>query len=116
VEKKPEQDIPIVVLEITDWDVVSGDRNDPVFWDRTEEIGLGRDDAGVQKVLRKWWAGEYVRASEGFIISCSPELMGQILFRPIATPRLSPSGGGRWPVQTSSKFCFTQANEWSNHP
>lgn len=40
-----------------EWEVHSGDRNDPVFYD-TQEIGAAASDVEVQNVLRKWWFGE----------------------------------------------------------
>lgn len=61
--KSGELDLPRVVFDVLDWDVNSGGRNDPVFWDRTEETGRGKDDGQVQKVLRKWWFAECVISS-----------------------------------------------------
>lgn len=55
-------DVPIVWLDVLDWDVLSGDRNEPTYWENAEEVGMGmgkgKVDAEVQKVLRKWWTGE----------------------------------------------------------
>ena len=54
-------ELPRVTLEIENWEVHSGDRNDPVFHD-TQEVGRGPKDGEVQRVLRKWWFGEWVDA------------------------------------------------------
>ena len=50
--------LPVVVMEVLDWEVVAGSRDDPVFWEDTVEIGVGKDDAMVRMVLDKWWTGE----------------------------------------------------------
>lgn len=56
----PAPDVPIVWLDVLDWDVLAGDRNEPTYWENAEEVGMGKGevDAEVQRVLRKWWTGE----------------------------------------------------------
>ena len=51
-------DLPRLSLEILEWAVINGDKHDPVFFPGAVEIGTGRSDGDVQKILRKWWAGE----------------------------------------------------------
>jgi hypothetical protein len=52
--------LPRVQLVIHRWDVVTGDRNDPEYFPRTKEVGLGGtpQDTEVNRILRKWWLGE----------------------------------------------------------
>ncbi|KAK8849606.1 hypothetical protein IAR55_004941 [Kwoniella newhampshirensis] len=54
----PYLDLPRVALYVNKWEVLSGDRNDPLFHIGTAEVGRGSRDGDVQKVLRKWWLGE----------------------------------------------------------
>ncbi|KAK4688729.1 hypothetical protein P7C73_g1389, partial [Tremellales sp. Uapishka_1] len=50
---------PMISFEISDWKVISGDRNEPVFWEDVRAIGGGDGkDQEVEAVLRKWWLGE----------------------------------------------------------
>ncbi len=51
-------DLPIVELHLLKWDVVTGDRSEPVFWENAAEVGFGKGDGEVQRVLAKWWMGE----------------------------------------------------------
>lgn len=54
-------DVAKVVLEILEWDQPFGSMNDPVYFeDKAVEVGLGKDDVEVQRVLRKWHSGEWV--------------------------------------------------------
>lgn len=45
---------------ISKWEIVCGDSTDPEYWEKPEELGMGRGDAGAQAqaVLRKWWTGQ----------------------------------------------------------
>ncbi|WWC65745.1 uncharacterized protein I303_108367 [Kwoniella dejecticola CBS 10117] len=53
-------ELPEITLEILEWKVVSGDKNDPVFYENIPEVSKGNTDLDVQVqgVLRKWWFGE----------------------------------------------------------
>lgn len=53
-------ELPIVVMEILDFEMKEGDRYWPHLHDETVDIGRGENDGEVQKVLRKWYFGEYV--------------------------------------------------------
>jgi hypothetical protein len=56
--RRGELELPVVKLEILDFDVHIGGPSDPIFWEGVEEVGRGKGDGNVQKVLRKWWFGE----------------------------------------------------------
>ncbi|WOO84219.1 uncharacterized protein LOC62_05G007740 [Vanrija pseudolonga] len=47
-------DVPRVSLHARAWEVVSGDRSDPVFYSQAVDVS---NDEGVHSVLRKWWFG-----------------------------------------------------------
>ncbi|OCF62129.1 hypothetical protein L486_01796 [Kwoniella mangroviensis CBS 10435] len=53
-------DLPEVMLEILQWKVVTGDKDDPEYYPGTPEVSKGKQDVDVkvQRVLRKWWFGE----------------------------------------------------------
>ncbi|RXK41827.1 hypothetical protein M231_00826 [Tremella mesenterica] len=53
-------ELPQLELEILDWTVVTGDKNDPVFFEDADKVGRGRGDGEIQRVLRKWWFGESI--------------------------------------------------------
>lgn len=52
---------PRLELDILRWELVGGDRYDPLFASQAVPIGVGQNpaDLQVQDVLRKWWSGEY---------------------------------------------------------
>ena len=50
--------IPRVWFEILEWEIPLGDDKDPEYREKSVEVGMGKEDGEVQKVLRKWWAGE----------------------------------------------------------
>lgn len=53
-------DLPSVLVLVHRWDVVQGDRNEPVYYPRALEVGAGTGklDELTKAVLRKWWLGE----------------------------------------------------------
>ncbi|WVQ95980.1 hypothetical protein IAU59_003079 [Kwoniella sp. CBS 9459] len=56
----PYPDLPRVLLEVKKWTVVGGSKDDPVYYDKTAELGRGsaEGEGKLQEVLRKWWFGE----------------------------------------------------------
>jgi len=50
--------VPRVCLHVLDWEVICGDRKDPVFWKDTFDIGTGPSDGNIRRTLRKWRSGE----------------------------------------------------------
>ncbi|OCF41992.1 hypothetical protein I317_04184 [Kwoniella heveanensis CBS 569] len=56
----PYPDLPRVVLEVKQWKVVGGSKDDPIYFDKTAELGRGsgKGEGKLQEVLRKWWFGE----------------------------------------------------------
>lgn len=53
-------DLPSVLVLVHRWDVVHGDRNEPVYYPHAHEIGAGTGelDELFKAVLRKWWLGQ----------------------------------------------------------
>lgn len=51
-------ELPIVKMVILDFDLHSGNKDSPIYFEDTCEIGKGKNDGPVQKVLRKWYFGE----------------------------------------------------------
>ncbi|WRT69605.1 uncharacterized protein IL334_006594 [Kwoniella shivajii] len=113
VKKKTPQssnivELPEVVLEILKWKVVGGSRNDPEFYENTVEIGKGKNDGDVQRLLRKWWFGES-NSSQSFPSSqfeTPSRLLPQndIKIKQLASSPLTSyhSAPGRIPVNSSS--------------
>jgi hypothetical protein len=56
-------ELPKLKMEILKFDIRQGG-DLPTFFEDTCEIGRGKDDGDVQKVMRKWYLGEYVSCNE----------------------------------------------------
>jgi hypothetical protein len=50
--------LPEVTLQVLDWEVPSGSKDDPVFHERVSDLGYGKGDTVLQRVLIKIWYGE----------------------------------------------------------
>ena len=50
-------EMPKLKMEILKFDIRHGG-DLPTYFEDTEEVGMGKDDGEVQKVLRKWFFGE----------------------------------------------------------
>ncbi|WWD20230.1 hypothetical protein CI109_104706 [Kwoniella shandongensis] len=96
----PYLDLPRVVLYVTKWDVVSGDRNDPLFHIGTEEVGRGGRDGEVQRVLRKWWLGES--------FSDPSQNQSSQMETPSRQPLSYPSSGPKQLLQTPAPLSTTK--------
>ncbi|WVF68433.1 hypothetical protein IAT40_003198 [Kwoniella sp. CBS 6097] len=59
-QPSPFPDLPRVLLGIKKWKVVGGSKDDPIYFDKTAELGRGsgQGEGRLQQVLRKWWFGE----------------------------------------------------------
>jgi hypothetical protein len=50
--------LPEVILQVREWTVLGGSKEDPVFHDRVSEMGYGPQDVVLQRVLIKLWYGD----------------------------------------------------------
>ncbi|KLT45558.1 hypothetical protein CC85DRAFT_321104 [Cutaneotrichosporon oleaginosum] len=51
--------IPRVLIVVHRWEVVTGDRQDPIYFPDAKHLGRGQttQDEAVNRVLQKWWLG-----------------------------------------------------------
>ncbi|WWC73781.1 uncharacterized protein I206_107753 [Kwoniella pini CBS 10737] len=79
-------ELPEVILEILEWKVINGDKNDPVFYEDVIEVSKGKTDLDVQVqgVLRKWWFGES-NSSQSHLPSTSQYLQHSTHQTPISS-------------------------------
>lgn len=54
-------EMPKLKMEILDFNIYMGGNGTlPIYFEDTVEVGWGKDDGEAQRVLRKWFFGEYV--------------------------------------------------------